>query len=153
MHEHRKMRRNKMYRSSISTLRRLASCDMHLTLPSARASEFFDEDGFETASMLATRELGIASGRTRAEAESTIVRRASKDLGIRNFEAWSKAEQNAFRQLAPVLAATDLAAWPVDEKRLARKLLRAKGGALESRFARLLGQNDFLFSELQAACR
>jgi hypothetical protein len=151
--EHEKMRLKKNYRSSISALRRLVSCDMHLTLPSARAREFFDEDGFDTASMLATRELGAAGGRTRAESESNVVERVSKELGIRNLDTWSKAERYAFRQLAPILAATDLSSWPVKEKRLARQLLRAKGGPLESTYARLLGRNEFLFSKLRAACR
>lgn len=151
--EHEKMRRHRAYRSSISRLRRLACCDMHLTLPSARAKEFFNEDWFDTASMLATRELGAAAGGTRAEAESIVVKRVCKNLGIRNFSSWSRSEQNAFRQLAPVLAATDLSTWPVGEKRLARKTLRAKGGPLEARYARLLSQNEFLFSKLRAACR
>jgi hypothetical protein len=151
--EHEKMRLKKNYRSNIRTLRRLASCDMHLTLPSARAREFFDEDGFDTASMLATRELGAAGGRTRAESESNVVKRVSKELGIRKLDAWSKPERYAFRQLAPILAATDLSSWPVKERRLARQLLRAKGGPLESRYARLLGRNEFLFSKLRAACR
>ena len=151
--EYKKMRRAGNYRSSIDTLRRLASCDMHLTLPAARAREFFDEEGFETASMLATRELGNAGGGTRAEAESEIVNRVSKALGIRNLKAWSRPEQHAFRQLAPVLAATGLSSWPAGEKKSARKLLRAKGGPLETRYARLLGRNEFLFSKLRAACR
>lgn len=151
--EHEKMRLKKNYRSSISTLRRLASCDMHLTLPSARAREFFDEDGFDTASMLATRELGAAGGRTRAESESNVVKRVSKQLGIRKLDTWSKPERYAFRQLAPILAASDPSSWPVKEKRLARQLLRAKGGPLESRYAQLLGRNEFLFSKLRAACQ
>jgi len=151
--EYKKMRRNRSYRCGIDTLRRLASCDMHLTLPAARAREFFDEEGFETASMLATHELGYASDGTRAEAESNVVNRVSKALGIRNLRTWSRSEQYAFRQLAPILAATDLSCWPAGEKKSARKLLRAKGGPLETRYARLLGQNDFLVSKLRAACR
>lgn len=151
--EQEKIRRQVTYRSSIGTLRRLASCDMHLTLPSARAKEFFDEDGFDTASLLATRELGTAGGDTRDEAESIVAERVSKKLGIRNLDTWSRSEQAAFRQLAPILAATNLSTWPVNEKRQARKLLRAKGGTLEARYARLLGQNEFLFSKLRVACQ
>ena len=151
--EYRKMRRHRNYRCSIDTLRRLASCDMHLTLPAARARDFFDESGFETASMVATRTLGEARGDTRAEAESDVVAQVSKALGIRKLGTWSRPEQSAFRQLAPILAATDPASWPVEQKRLARELLRAKGGPLETRYARLLGQNEFLFSRLRAACR
>jgi len=151
--EHGRMRRNRGYRSSISTLQRLASCDMHLTLPAARAREYFDEDWFETTSMLATQVLGAVEGDTRAESESKVVKRASKELGIRNLDKWSKPEQDAFRKLAPVLVATEPSSWPASEKPLIRKTLRAKGGILESRYARLLSRNEFLFSKLRAACR
>jgi hypothetical protein len=38
---------------------------MHLTLPGARASDFFDERWIETSSMLATEILAATGGRTR----------------------------------------------------------------------------------------
>lgn len=60
-----KMRRDRTYRSDLKTLLRLASCDMHLTLPGARASDFFDERWIETSSMLATEILAATGGRTR----------------------------------------------------------------------------------------
>jgi hypothetical protein len=58
-----KIRRDRSHRSNVKTLRKLASCDMHLTLPGAKASEYFDERWFETVSMLATRSLA-RSGRS-----------------------------------------------------------------------------------------
>lgn len=151
--EYEKLRRDKTRRSSLATLRRLASCDMHLTLPGALLSELFPEDGFETASMLATEVLGAAGGRTRAQAETLVAAQACRDLGIRNFSAWTRQEQAAFRQLAPVLIALDVASWPRSEKRRTRKLARAKGASLESRYAKLLSQHKFLFSRLRTACR
>lgn len=48
------IRRNRSYRCSLAVLRRLASCDMHLNLPGARANELFEERWIETSSMLAT---------------------------------------------------------------------------------------------------
>jgi hypothetical protein len=62
-----RMRRDKTYRSDLGTLRRLACCDMHLTLPGARASDLFEERWIETSSMLATKELAAAGGSTREE--------------------------------------------------------------------------------------
>jgi hypothetical protein len=126
---------------------------MHLTLPLSRASELFDEDGFETASMLATEVLGAAGGRLRREAESRVVTRALAAIGIRNFETWSPSEQDAFRQLAPILLALAPDSWPAQEKKRTRTLARAKGGALESRYAKLLSRHEFLVSRLQAACQ
>lgn len=153
LQELRKIRRNKGHRSSISTLRRLASGDMHLTLSSARARDYFDEDWFDTTSMLATHELGAANGNTRAESEASIAKRMARDLGIRKLHTWSRPEQNAFRQLAPILAATGPSSWPAADKRLTRKLLRAKGGPQEAKYARLLSRDEHLFLKLRAACR
>ncbi|MDA0706600.1 MAG: hypothetical protein O2805_08285 [Proteobacteria bacterium] len=55
-------------RDDVKLLRRLASCDMHLTLPGARPSELFEERWLETSSMLATEVLNAAGGPTRGDA-------------------------------------------------------------------------------------
>ncbi len=61
--ENSKVLRNRKYRSDIKTLRKLTSCDMHLTLPGAKQSEFFDEEWLVTSSMLATRSLAAGAAR------------------------------------------------------------------------------------------
>lgn len=151
--EHTKILAGKNYKSSSKILRRLASCDMHLTLPAARASEYFDESLFDTVSLLATRELGAAGGNSRADAIANVIKRVAKELGIRGLENWSQQERYCLGQLAPILAATDISSWPAAAKGRARKILRAKGGTLEARYARLLGENQFLCQRLRAACR
>ncbi len=60
-----RIKKNKKYRSDIKTLRKLGSCDMHLTLPGACASDLFEEHWIETSSMLATEVLGASGGVTR----------------------------------------------------------------------------------------
>jgi len=151
--ESKRMRHGKAYRSDLRTLRRLASCDMHLALPGARASDLFEERWIETSSMLATIELAGAGGSTRAESADRVATSVARDLGLRSVSAWSASEQSAYGRLAPVVAATRPAAWPADAKRSMRKLLRAKGGPCEAEYARLLSEHDHFLSELRASCR
>jgi hypothetical protein len=148
-----KKRRRSGHRSDARTLRRLASCDMHLTLPGARKSEFFEEDWLATSSMLATQELATVAGRTRAESSRCVARNVARDLHVRSIKSWSKSERSGLQRIAPIVAATKPAAWPSDAKAAMRKLLRAKGGAEEVVYARLLGQHQMFRSELRAICR
>lgn len=148
-----KIRRNKKYRSDIKTLRRLASCDMHLNLPGARQSELVDERWFETISMLATKEIAAAGGSTRKAAANRVARQLAEDLGIHSFNEWSAAEKNAFKRIAPIAASTKPRRWPARAKRAMAELLRAKGGADEANYARLLGEHRPFLSALRKACR
>ena len=120
-----RIRRNRKYRSDIKTLRKLASCDMHLTLPGARASDLFDEQWIETSSMLATDFLGKAGGNARRELNA----------------------------LAPIVAAVKSASWSAADKRLTRELVRAKDGEFELRYAKLLARHDKLLISLKKACK
>jgi len=151
--ESEKIRRNKRHRSDITTLRRLASCDMHLTLPGARQSELFDESWIETSSMLATQVLGEAGGRTRKVAANRVAAKLARDIGIRSFGGWTPSERRGFEALAPIAAAAGPANWPTDAKRSMRELLRAKGSDKEADYARLLGQHSAFRSALRKACR
>ncbi len=151
--ESKRRQREKTYRSDRNTLRRLAACNMHLTLPGARISDLFDEQWLETSSMLATKELAGSGGSTRAESADNVAEMLARDLRIRSFETWSASEIRGFRRLAPVVAATNPAAWPSDAKSAMCKLLRAKGGSVEVEYARQMGQHDLFLSELRKSCR
>ena len=148
-----KIQRNRNYRSDIKILRKLASCDMHLTLPGARASDLFEERWLETISMLATRELGAAGGRTREDAVSRVVARLNRDIGIKSQARWSAAERRGFKVIAPIVAVVKPKDWPATDKRSLRQLLRAKGGCKEARYARLLCDNEKLLRSLRKACQ
>ena len=146
-------RRDGNYRSDRNTLRRLASCDMHLTLPGARASDLFDERWIETSSMLATKELAAAGGGTRPASADRVAARVARDLRMRSTNTWSPSEKRGWRRLAPIVASANPAAWPADAKRSMRKLLRAKGGPFEVEYARLLSEQDSFLSALRNSCR
>jgi len=152
-HEWKKMRHKRSYRSDVRTLRELSSCDMHLLLPGARASELFEERWLETSSMLATRQLATTGGQTRDQSVQRVVATVSRDLGIRSLDNWTADERQAFRHIAPFVASANPHKWPVDAKRSMRKLLRSKGGAQEAVFARLLSQHDCFLAELRSSCR
>lgn len=151
--ESKRARKDTSYRSNLATLRRLASCDMQLALPGARANELFDEQWIETCSMLATKALAATGKQTRTESADKLAGRVARDLGIRSVQQWSASEKLAFRRLAPIVAAANPSAWPPDEKRSMRKLLRAKGGPLEAGYARLMSQHGHFLSELRESCR
>jgi len=151
--ESKRILRDRSYRSDRRTLSRLASCDMHLTLPGARASDLFDEEWIETSSMLATRELASHGDPTRVESADRVAKKLACDLRMRSVSTWSAAETRGFRRLAPIVAATKPAAWSTDAKRSMRKLLRAKGGRYEADYARLLSEDKQFLSELRKCCR
>lgn len=148
-----KIKRDRRYRCDIKTLRKLASCDMHLTLPGASSSDLFDERWIETSSMLATEILGAAEGKTRSEAANAVAASVAKDLGLRSLQNWPAAERRAFIRIAPIVAAAKPRTWPADARRTMRKLLRAKGGHREARYAMLLCQHDKFLKSLKNACR
>jgi hypothetical protein len=137
----------------LGTLRRLTSCDMHLTLPGARQSELFDECWLETSSLLATEVLSAAGGRTRKAAANRVSTRLAKDIGIRSFRRWSAAERVAFKRIAPIVAIVDPEEWTTTAKRSLRDLVRAKGGTCEVEYARRLCQHEPLLAALRRACR
>jgi hypothetical protein len=146
-------RKDRSYRCNRNTLRQLAVCDMHLTLPGARMSDLFDERWIETSSMLATKELAAVSCVTRAAASERIAKNVARDLGMQRTNSWSDAERRGFRRLAPFVAAAKPSTWSHEARHSMRKLLRAKGGVVEAKYARLLGEHDTFLSALRTACR
>ena len=141
------------YRSDVATLRRLASCDMHLVLPGARQSELFDEAWLDTMSMLASRELSAAGGRTQAESARRLAAGLAKTLHVTDLARWSRAEKYALDRIAPIVVAAHPEHWSDADKHSMRALLRAKGGDEEARFARLLGGHGAFLAALRKACR
>ncbi len=141
------------YRTPVSVLRKLATCDMHLTLPGVRQVEYFDESWIETTSLLATRVLNKTGRLSRRKAQDRVAHQLAGDLGIRSMDAWSGEERRWFVRLAPIVAATAPACWPPEDRRETVALMRAKGGRLERDFARRLGRHERFVNALKKACR
>ena len=122
-----RIRRNRKYRSDIKTLRRLGSCDMHLTLPGARVSDLFEERWIETSSMLATEILGASGGITRNAAAKKVAASVARDLEIRSFGRWSVSERRAFRNIAPLVAAAGPGNWTKEARKRGQSPFQEKG--------------------------
>jgi len=148
-----RIKRSRNYRSDVKTLRKLASCDMHLTLPGSKQSDLFDEDWLVTSSMLATKSLAAAAWGSHAQSSNRVAAQLARDIGLRSLHQWSPQERRAFIRIAPIVAAVSPATWSNDDKRSLRELLRAKGGNKEARYAMLLSKNDTLLKSLIKTCR
>ena len=151
--EHRKLRADRRYRSSLPTMRKLATCDMHLKLPGARDSELFHERWIETSSMLANETLNAINCDSRAEAGIHAGEQLASDAGVRGLHRWSRAERQGLERLAPIVAACGPGRWADNDRRTLRALLRAKGGREEAPYARQLARHGVFLRELRNACR
>ena len=141
------------YRTPVGMLRKLAVCDMHLTLPAARQSELFDEDWIELTSLLATRRLAETGHRSRRRARDAVAHALAQDLGIDSMAGWSQEERRWVVRLSPIVSALHPVAWPPVERRSLVRLLRAKGGEEERDFAVRFGRHERFFVALKRACR
>ncbi|HEV7905669.1 MAG TPA: hypothetical protein VGO96_17645 [Pyrinomonadaceae bacterium] len=136
--EERKLATRKDYRTSPRLLRRLASG--HVVYESGDAATPGEWDRFQV------RNIGLAVGRRMAkefDGDAQAIRDASvkavkRALGA-SGEKFTEAQEHAFSNFALVLALVpDLARWTAGEKRDALSVIRAKAGADELRYLRLL---------------
>jgi hypothetical protein len=136
--EERKLAARKNYRTSPSLLRRLASghvlFETHDTVTAGEWDRFL------------VRNIGLAVNRRMAkefDGDAQAIRAASTNAVRRALgagrEKFSEAQERAFSNFALVLALVpDLARWTAKEKRDALAVIRAKAGADEWRYLRLL---------------
>jgi hypothetical protein len=150
--EEAKRKRNRLYRSPVKVLRKLASGDMHLTLPGSRRSELVDEEWLAVSSRLATAMLASVCAKTRKAAAGRVASELTGSIGVRTLRDWTAAENSALRSIAPFIAAVHPSDWVVDAKRSLRKILRAKGGRYELAFAKLMARDDGLLQAFRLAC-
>lgn len=116
------------YRTPLRTLRKLASADLHLTLPDFDERDAFDESWLPRLSVLASRQLG-ANGRRERE----------------RFTASSLAPYSA---ILP-----DTARWPARERQQLQRLLRAKDAPVERDFVRAAQEHPRFYRGLIALAR
>jgi hypothetical protein len=137
MGEERKMTARPEYRTKPGTLRRIAASHLLFETPPSPQSDWdrfqIRRLGLAVNRRMATRFDGYAE-KIRAHSAATVARA----LGI-STQHWKEAERLAFENLSLVLALIpDLARWTDDEKGAIARIARAKGGADESRYVRLL---------------
>ena len=151
--EYARIGRKSAYRSTPATLRALATCDLHLTLPGYPRKAFFDERWLERTGVHATRLIASEEGATRAASAARIAARVATALGARP-SSWPDAERTAFARLAPVVALLPtVARWRRSDREALVELMRAKGRAHEREFVRLAQTNPRFFEALIARVR
>lgn len=146
-----RMRARAGYRSSAATLRRLATGDLHLTLPGFRATAFIDESWLITCSTRVTALLAAEDAPTREAAAKQVASRIAEALGVRDRRRWPVAERDGFDILAPVVALLPkLRAWSALDRQQLVELMRAKGRPQERDYAVLAHRHPRFFRELGA---
>ncbi len=126
------------YRSPIPVLTRLAGDEVYLTLPGGHPAPEKRLRATDVSALVArfiARE--FQGDRLRAARESSArVRRA---LGTTRSAGWTSDERRAFEQMSLVAALIpDLTRWPQSDRAALVAVMRAKGGASEREYARLL---------------
>jgi hypothetical protein len=148
-----RIRRKHAYRSPAATLRALATCDLHLTLPGFPRGAFFDERWLVRTGVRATRLIAREDASTREASVARIAARVAAELGARPA-SWPVAERTAFARLAPVVALLPgVARWGRADREALVEILRAKGRAQERDFVLLAQSHPRFYQALIALVR
>ncbi len=149
-----KIRRRKGYRTPGDTLKKLATCDLHLLLPGGSRDPYFPEQWLGVVAAGATRLIAQRNQHRHGRAVQLIVNDLRRDLAIRNFSSWQRSERDALRHLAPVAGLIDdLGDWPATDKHLLVQLIRAKGAQTERGYVQLMKRHKRLYQGLRRYCR
>ncbi len=145
-----RMKADPAHRSSIATLKILASENVYFHLGKERDDAIgileLPNVGLAVTDMLARR-----FGSDRERGEATLTLEARDLLGLRTVSGWSAGERLAFRRWAPLVTILpEVARWTPAEKRGLAAVIRAKGGRHESDFVRLFDRHRKLRKAIAA---
>ena len=145
--EERKLAARPTYRTSPTVLRSLSIGHMLLEIP--RASERrWDSFRIRNLGLAVQRRMASRFNGDAAKMKRACAGQVARALNIQ-VENWKQAERRAFEDFALVLALIpDLARWTEDEKSDVAIIIRAKAGADESRYVRLLQRHSRLRDEI-----
>lgn len=135
--EERKLAAQPSHRTPAEILRSLAEGHMLLDIPATPRSDW-DQFQIRKVGLAVQRRMANRFGGDAGRIRRASATRVASALGVRMI-AWKESESRAFEDLALVLnMIPDLARWTKDEKRDVVRIVRAKAGADESRYLRLL---------------
>ncbi len=124
-------------RSSVAMLKALAMGDLVLDLPGFDEEDYFDETLLPQLGARAAAKLAAEPLASRGAAEQQLAAKLAAALGVRSMKNWPAAERRAFAMLAPAVSiVSDLASWSSAERRSVVVMMRNKGHAQESIYAR-----------------
>ncbi len=136
-------------RSPAATLKALAKGDLVLDLPGFNEGDHVDEMLLPQVGARAAGKLAGESIGSRKTAERQLATRLAGALGVLSMRSWPAAERRAFAMLAPAISIVpDLASWSRAEQRSLVAMMRAKGHAQESDFARAAAKTPHFFRAL-----
>ena len=144
--EERKIAERPGYRTPVRTLRRLSSGHvLYEHRPAAR--NVWDRFHVRTLGLAVQRRMARSFAGDAQGLRDASARKVARALGVQTAK-WKEDEQRALRDLALVLALIPgLERWAVDEKSALVRIVRAKAGADESKYVRLLQKHRRLRGE------
>jgi len=139
-----RLRNDRGYRVPIATLRKLATCDLHLDLTDDAAALHFDEGwlaALVSGIACAIADTGVSA---RAAAQQALATHLARRLQV-DPAGWSTHEQRGFELFAPLLAQIDdLDSWSDREKEALVRLCRSRWAPLERAYVENLRDHDRL---------
>jgi hypothetical protein len=151
--EHQRITRERGYRCSIDTLKRMSGTDVYLHVDASR-QEPYRELSLVNLAYAVTEYFGKRFNGDRARGTRHAMRHVARALDLRAGPRWSRDETTAFERLAPLLAGIpDLHRWSADQKRDLTRIIRAKGGRRERGFVLLCIRHARLRAALDAIAR
>jgi len=127
----------KGYRSSKSTLRRLANYPLYFSLARNR-QDVLPMVCTDSISLGVLDYISQRFGSQREEGTRRCSQELAKALGIASFSAWTADEELMWQRLNPVIAAVaDVKKWPKADRDALADVIRAKGGVHEKGYVKL----------------
>jgi len=127
----------KGYRSSKSTLRRLANYPLYYALARNR-QDVLPIVCTDSISLGVLDYVSQRFGSQREEGTRRCSQELAKALGIASFSAWTADEELMWQRLNPVIAAVaDVKKWPKADRDALADVIRAKGGVHEKGYVKL----------------
>lgn len=152
--EWRRLERERGSRTARAIMAELVRGDLHLTLPGARESEFFDERWLIDLSLRTTTLIERAAPWQADRGTATFARHLRGALGIQDWGRWPRSQREAFLHLAPIVSLIeDLERWPQAERQALIGILRAKGAPQELAFVHACQRHPRFIRALMARLR
>jgi hypothetical protein len=141
--EEKKIAQDRQYRTPARQLRRFSAGHIVYELPGARQG-FWDGFQVRNLGLAVSRRMAAEFGGDAPSARAASVRDVARALDVR-MDRLGQDERRAFENLALVLALIDdLESWTGEEKRRLFEIIRAKAGAREAEYARLMQNHERL---------
>jgi hypothetical protein len=152
--EYARIKKDRTHRSSLATLRRLASCDLVLELPDSADTALFDERFLVTVGVAVAEQLAPHA----ASERQAHVQWLSRELCARltgELRPLRADERIGAACLAPVIALLEdeVTSWPADDRAALWELVRLKGQRREREFAQASRAHTRWWRALAEFCR